>query len=204
MRAHSESEILLRQGVVMTQRQTAIFGGGCFWCLEAVFQDLRGVSAVLSGYMGGHLASPSYEQVCGKSTGHAEVVRIEFDSSVIGYDQLLDVFFAIHDPTTPNRQGNDVGPQYRSVIFALSAEQLASARGKMAAAAAEWSAPIVTELIATFDEVGQPIAGNETRFWPAEAEHHNYFKRNPSQGYCAFVVAPKVMKARAAFAALMA
>jgi peptide-methionine (S)-S-oxide reductase len=204
MRAHSESEILLRQGVVMTQRQTAIFGGGCFWCLEAVFQDLRGVSAVLSGYMGGHLASPSYEQVCGKSTGHAEVVRIEFDSSVIGYDQLLDVFFAIHDPTTPNRQGNDVGPQYRSVIFALSTEQLASARGKMAAAAAVWSAPIVTELIATFDEVGQPIASNETRFWPAEAEHHNYFKRNPSQGYCAFVVAPKVMKARAAFAALMA
>ena len=188
----------------MTQRQTAIFGGGCFWCLEAVFQDLRGVSAVLSGYMGGHLASPSYEQVCGKSTGHAEVVRIEFDLAVIRYDQLLDVFFAIHDPTTPNRQGNDVGPQYRSVIFALSTEQLASARGKMAAAAAEWSAPIVTELIATFDEVGQPITGNETRFWPAEAEHHNYFKRNPSQGYCAFVVAPKVMKARAAFAALMA
>ena len=188
----------------MTQQQTAIFGGGCFWCLEAVFQDLRGVSTVLSGYMGGHLASPSYEQVCGKRTGHAEVVRIEFDAGVIRYDQLLDVFFAIHDPTTPNRQGNDVGPQYLSVIFALSAEQLASARSKIAAAALEWSAPIVTELIATFDEYGQPITTNEARFWPAEAEHHNYFKRNPSQGYCAFVVAPKVMKARAAFAVLMA
>jgi peptide-methionine (S)-S-oxide reductase len=204
MRVHSESEISLRQGVVMTQQQTAIFGGGCFWCLEAVFQDLRGVSAVLSGYMGGHQASPSYEQVCGKSTGHAEVVRIEFDAAVIRYDQLLDVFFAIHDPTTPNRQGNDVGPQYRSVIFALTAEQLASARGKIAAAASQWSAPIVTQLIATFDEYGQPITGHEAHFWPAEPEHHNYFKRNPSQGYCAFVVAPKVMKARTAFAALMA
>lgn len=188
----------------MVDTQTAIFGGGCFWCLEAVYQGLRGVSRVTSGYMGGHVANPSYEQVCAKNTGHAEVIRVEFDPSVIDYAQLLKVFFVIHDPTTLNRQGNDVGPQYRSVIFAMNAAQHAAARDKIAAMAAQYSVPIVTELIMALDSDGNPSTAINKTFWPAEPEHQNYFRNHPGQGYCAFVVAPKVAKAEREFKDLLA
>jgi len=165
----------------------ATLAGGCFWCLEAVYLELRGVERVKSGYAGGHVPNPTYEQVCGKQTGHAEVVQVTFDPAVIGYGELLDVFFTIHDPTTLNRQGNDVGPQYRSAIFTHSEDQARVAREKLAAAQAHWEDPIVTEL--------QPL---ET-FWPAETYHDNYLARNPQNPYCAVVVAPKVAKARKVF-----
>lgn len=170
--------------------EVAILAGGCFWCIEAVFLDVAGVSAAQSGYIGGHLDAPSYERVCDGDTGHAEAVRIEFDPAVIGYSDLLDIFFAIHDPTTPNRQGNDVGTQYRSAIFTTSPEQDAIARAKIEQLALEgaFDAPIVTEV--------EP-AGT---FWPAEPYHDNYFARNGRQPYCQFVVAPKVAKFRKAFA----
>lgn len=179
--------------------ETAIFGGGCFWCLEAVFQKLKGVLTVQSGYMGGHVESPSYEEVCGKSTGHAEVVRIDFNSAEISYEQLLQVFFTIHDPTTPNRQGNDIGPQYRSVIFATTSAQFESAK-----TAKDQIQGAVTELVdVSPSSVGhKPLAAQ--RFWPAEPEHDDYFRRNPYQGYCVFVVAPKVAKAQSAFTELIA
>lgn len=167
--------------------QTATLAGGCFWCLEAVYLQLRGVERVKSGYAGGHVPNPTYEQVCGKQTGHAEVVQLSFDPDVISYGELLDVFFTIHDPTSLNRQGNDVGPQYRSAIFTHDAEQARVAREKLAAAQAHWDEPIVTEL--------KPL---ET-FWPAEAHHDNYLERNPQNPYCAVVVAPKVAKARKTF-----
>lgn len=182
------------------QVETAILGGGCFWCLEAVFQRLTGVSEVQSGYMGGHVPSPDYEQVCGKKTGHAEVVRIVFDPARISYEQLLEVFFSIHDPTTLNRQGNDIGPQYRSVIFATTQAQFE------AATLAKARVPgAVTELVdASSQSSDSSRATTETTFWPAEPEHDNYFRRNPSQGYCLFVVAPKVVKAEMKFKALIA
>jgi len=167
--------------------EVATLAGGCFWCLEAVYLELRGVERVKSGYAGGHVPNPTYEQVCGKQTGHAEVVQVTFDPAVIGYGELLDVFFTIHDPTTLNRQGNDVGPQYRSAIFTHSEDQARVAREKLAAAQAHWEDPIVTEL--------QPL---ET-FWPAETYHDNYLARNPQNPYCAVVVAPKVAKARKVF-----
>lgn len=171
----------------MTATEQATLGGGCFWCLEAVYQMLRGVHAVQSGYAGGHVPHPTYEQVCGKRTGHAEVVQVTFDPAVITYRDLLDVFFTIHDPTTPDRQGNDVGPQYRSAIFTHSAAQEATAREARAAAQAHWPAPIVTEV--------RPL----DTFWRAEAYHDDYFARNPQNPYCAAVVAPKVAKARKLF-----
>lgn len=167
--------------------EVATLGGGCFWCLEAVYLELRGVERVKSGYAGGHVPNPTYEQVCGKQTGHTEVVQVTFDPSLISYSELLDVFFTIHDPTTLNRQGNDVGPQYRSAIFTHSDEQARVAREKLAAAQAHWDDPIVTEL--------NPL---ET-FWPAETYHDNYLARNPQNPYCAVVVAPKVAKARKVF-----
>lgn len=167
--------------------ELATLAGGCFWCLEAVYLELRGVEAVKSGYAGGHVPNPTYEQVCGKQTGHAEVVQLTFDPAVISYGELLDVFFTIHDPTTLNRQGNDIGPQYRSAIFTHSEEQARVAREKLAAAQATWDDPIVTEL--------QPLE----KFWPAEAYHDNYLARNPQNPYCAVVVAPKVAKARKVF-----
>lgn len=179
--------------------ETAIFGGGCFWCLEAVFQKLVGVIRVQSGYMGGHVENPGYEEVCGKGTGHAEVVRIEFDPEKIAYATLLDVFFEIHDPTTLNRQGNDIGPQYRSVIFTMSHQQYELAR-----AAIELVTGAVTQLIdASHDDAGL-TPSVERVFWPAEPEHDNYYRRNPHQGYCLFVVAPKVVKAETKFKALIA
>lgn len=167
--------------------ELATLGGGCFWCLEAVYLELRGVRAVKSGYAGGHVANPTYEEVCGKKTGHAEVVQVEFDPAEISFAELLEVFFTIHDPTTKDRQGNDVGPQYRSVILAHSPEQERIAREQLAAAQAHWDAPIVTEVA--------PLE----KFWPAERVHDNYFARNPQNPYCAVVVAPKVAKARKLF-----
>lgn len=168
---------------------TAILGGGCFWCLEAVFEPLRGVLAVQSGYAGGARANPSYHQVCSGATGHAEVIRVKYDPTVVGYAELLELFFAFHDPTTRNRQGPDVGSQYRSIIVAADEAEARSARAVIAAltAADLFEAPIVTEIV-----VGAP-------FWPAEAEHDQYFRRNPAQGYCQAVIAPKVAKLRAQY-----
>lgn len=166
--------------------EVATLGGGCFWCLEAVYDQLKGVVEVVSGYSGGHVLNPTYEEVCGKQTGHAEVVQVTFDPSVISYREILEVFFTIHDPTTLNRQGNDVGPQYRSVIFYHSPQQKTVAGEVMQAFTQSrvWENPIVTELTA-FD-----------RFYPAEDYHQEYFKRNPYQPYCAFVVGPKLAKFR--------
>jgi peptide-methionine (S)-S-oxide reductase len=165
-------------------------GGGCFWCLEAVFDELEGVADVVSGYSGGALENPDYREVCNGATGHAEVIQVKFDPSVISFADLLRVFFAMHDPTTLNRQGADVGTQYRSVVFYHDEAQRAEAAAVIAEieAAAIWSNPIVTE-IAPF-----------TTFYPAEDYHQEYFKRNPYQGYCQAVVAPKVAKFRQKFA----
>lgn len=167
--------------------EVAILGGGCFWCLDAVYREARGVTKVESGYMGGTLPDPSYEQVSEGNSGHVEVVRLEFDPAVISYRDLLEVFFTIHDPTTPNRQGNDVGTQYRSAIFATTAAQAEEARRIAAEMAAVWDAPIVTEINAA------------SAWYRAEDYHQQYFSSHPNQGYCAFVVAPKVLKFRQIF-----
>ncbi len=170
-------------------QREAVFGGGCFWCLEAVFLEVRGVSAVESGYCNGHVASPTYEQVCGGDTGHAEVVRLRFNDTEISFRELLEIFFSIHDPTTPDRQGNDVGPQYRSGVFVLDDDQKTQAQAFIAelAKAQVYRDPIVTEVT--------PLAN----YSAAEAYHQRYFERNPWQGYCRMVVAPKVAKYRKAF-----
>ena len=168
--------------------EIATLGGGCFWCTEAVFQQIRGVRKVESGYAGGAGQNPTYEQICTGQTGHAEVVRLEFDPAVISYKELLEIFFTIHDPTTLNRQGNDAGTQYRSVIYFYSAEQRAIAKDVMANMTEVWDDPIVTELSEA------PV------FYIAEAYHQNYFRQHPQQGYCSVVVAPKVAKARKLFA----
>lgn len=168
--------------------ETATLGGGCFWCLEAVFQELKGVQHVESGYTGGHVPNPTYEQVCDGTTGHAEVVRVEFDPAVVSYREVLEIFFTIHDPTTMNRQGNDVGTQYRSVIYYHSPEQQEMAKQVIACMASVWDAPIVTEL------------SPAQTYYKAEDYHQNYFRQHPLQGYCAFVVAPKVAKFRKVFA----
>jgi peptide-methionine (S)-S-oxide reductase len=172
-----------------SDREVVTLGGGCFWCLEAVFDEMKGVDSVVSGYMGGKAANPTYEQVCGGRTGHAEVVQITFDPAVVSLREILQVFFVIHDPTTLNRQGNDVGTQYRSAIFYHSPEQKAAAegvvdeltRGKL------FSDPIVTEIAAA------------STFYPAEDYHQEYFARNAYQPYCQAVVAPKVAKFRKQF-----
>ena len=171
-------------------KETAILGGGCFWCLEAVFDGLEGVLSVESGYAGGAGERPTYEEVCSGWTGHAEVVRVTFDPAVLSFRDLLTVFFTIHDPTTPDRQGNDVGTQYRSVIFCQSEEQRTTAEAVIAqlGTAGLWRNPIVTE-----------IAG-AAPFHEAEAYHQEYFDRNPRQPYCALVVEPKVVKFRKQFA----
>jgi peptide-methionine (S)-S-oxide reductase len=170
----------------MPQREVATLAGGCFWCLEAAFQDLKGVENVQSGYAGGRVANPSYEDVCTGTTGHAEVVQITFDPQVVTFEDLLHVFFTIHDPTTLNRQGADVGTQYRSAIFFHSPEQKATAERVIAELQAQklWDEPVVTEL--------KPL----TAFYPAEEYHRDYFRRNPNQGYCRAVIAPKVAKVR--------
>ena len=174
----------------MAETKRATLGGGCFWCLEPLYLDLTGVIAVKSGYAGGHVANPTYEQVCGKMTGHAEVVQIDYDPAVVSYDDLLRIFFTIHDPTTKDRQGNDVGPQYRSIIITHDDAQRASAEAVMAEvkAAGIWGAPLVTTV--------EPL----TIFWPAEVEHDDYFNRTPWSGYCRVVIAPKVAKFRKMYA----
>ena len=172
--------------------ETATLAGGCFWCLEAVYQELRGVQSVVSGYMGGHAANPTYQEVCGGATGHAEVIQLVFDPSQIRYRDILEVFFSTHDPTTLNRQGEDVGTQYRSAIFWHDTEQQSTAASIIdeLAASGNYSNPIVTELTPA------------STFWPAEDYHQNYLREHPLQPYCAYVVQPKVTKFRTHFAAL--
>jgi peptide-methionine (S)-S-oxide reductase len=169
--------------------ETITLGGGCFWCVEAVYEQVEGVVAVESGYSNGHVKEPSYEQVCEGTTGHAEVVRVQFENTKITLREVLEIFFAVHDPTTLNRQGNDVGPQYRSGIYFHEPAQRAIAQ-------------------AVIDEVNQATGGRAVtelapldNYWPAEVYHQHFFERNPNQGYCSFVVAPKVAKFRKTFAA---
>jgi len=171
--------------------QTIVLGGGCFWCTEAVFDRVEGVLDVESGYANGHVDHPTYEQVCSGTTGHAEVIKVQFDPAVIDLREILHIFFVVHDPTTPNRQGNDVGPQYRSAIYTTDDAQMTTVRevvAELASHQAYGGVPIVTEIA--------PLQ----RYWPAEAYHQEYFVNHPNQGYCAFVVAPKVEKFRKTFA----
>ncbi len=174
----------------MEEPQTATLAAGCFWCVEAVFDDLRGVEDVVSGYSGGHKDNPTYQEVCSETTGHAEVVQIKFDPNELSYEDLLRVYFTVHDPTTLNRQGNDMGSSYRSAIFYHSETQCESANKIISEITAEgiYDNPIVTEVV-PFD-----------RFWAAENYHQEYFVNNPNQPYCAAVVAPKVAKFRKKFA----
>jgi peptide-methionine (S)-S-oxide reductase len=178
--------------MIMAQEQ-AIFAGGCFWCTEAVFQSLSGVSGVESGYIGGHMVDPDYRSVCSGTTGHAEAIRITYDADVIGYGDLLDIFFATHEPTQLNRQGNDIGTQYRSAIFPLSGDQDAEARAAIARAQPDWPAPIVTTI--------EPA----TLWYPAEDYHQSYWdgegQRNP---YCLAVIPPKLAKLKKGFAEKLA
>jgi peptide-methionine (S)-S-oxide reductase len=173
-----------------TPIETATLGGGCFWCIEAVFERIRGVTDLRSGYAGGHVANPTYEAVCEKKTGHIEVVQVDFHPAELSYHDLLEIFFASHDPTTLDRQGNDVGPQYRSAIFTHSDAQVNTAREVIAAFNTDntFGAPIVTEV--------RPL----DRYWPGEAYHQRYYRRHGMQPYCAFVIAPKVAKIRKAYA----
>jgi len=177
--------------VIKSDSEITTLGGGCFWCLEAVFEQVVGVESVVSGYSGGHLDSPSYVAVCNGGSGHAEVVRIVFHPQQCSFRQILEVFFAIHDPTTSNRQGNDVGTQYRSVIFCHTDEQQREATAMIAELDSDrlWSAPIVTEVLPA------------PRFFAAEPYHQQYFRRNPDQGYCQVVVSPKLAKFRKRFSA---
>jgi peptide-methionine (S)-S-oxide reductase len=173
--------------------ETATLAAGCFWCIEAVFDDLKGVENVVSGYSGGHTENPTYREVCDETTGHAEVAQIKFDPKVISFKDLLRVFFSVHDPTTLNRQGNDVGTQYRSAIFYYNDEQKRDAEEVIKEITDEgiYDNPIVTEVT--------PLE----KFWPAENYHQEYFANNPNQPYCTAVVAPKVRKFRAKFADLL-
>ncbi|MEO6590517.1 MAG: peptide-methionine (S)-S-oxide reductase MsrA [Pyrinomonadaceae bacterium] len=170
--------------------ETATLGGGCFWCTEAVFDNVQGVNTVVSGYSGGHTENPTYQQVCSETTGHAEVVQIKFDSEEISYKEILQIFFGTHDPTSLNRQGNDVGSSYRSAVFYHSPEQKQAAEEVVKELTDEdvFGKPIVTEIT------------EFTKFYPAEDYHQNYFEKNPNQPYCAAVVAPKVGKFRQKFA----
>jgi peptide-methionine (S)-S-oxide reductase len=170
---------------MMTQNlEIATLAGGCFWCIETLFQDLKGVHKIESGYMGGHTLNPTYRDICTGTTGHAEVIQITFDPTIIPFSEIADIFFDIHDPTTLNRQGNDVGTQYRSAIFYHNDDQKAAAEAAKTAAAAHWHDPIVTEITAA------------SEFYKAEAYHQNYYKDNPYQPYCMVVIAPKVKKFR--------
>ncbi len=173
----------------MKQLETITLGAGCFWCVEAVFDDLQGVDDVVSGYMGGHSANPSYEEICTGQSGHAEVIQVKFDAATISLREVLEVFFAVHNPTTLNRQGNDVGTQYRSAIFYHSPEQkqIAEQVIQSVGGGKVWDDPIVTEVV--------PAA----TFYPAEEYHQEFFKRNPHQGYCMAVVSPKLSKFRKNF-----
>lgn len=171
--------------------EIAVLGGGCFWCTESVFLAVRGVLGVTPGYCGGHVDNPSYEQVCGKATGHIEVVRVAFDPQVIDYQTTLQVFFATHDPSTLDRQGGDVGPQYASAIFYQTDLQKEIAQQVMTQVQEELDEPVVTRLL------------EQAHFWPAESYHHNYYARNPNQGYCQVVISPKLSKFRRHYAELL-
>jgi peptide-methionine (S)-S-oxide reductase len=171
--------------------QTAVFGGGCFWCTEAAFQDLKGVHSAVPGYAGGKGQQPSYQQVTSGMTGHAEVVKVTFDSDVISYEDLLKVLFTVHDPTTSNRQGNDIGTQYRSIILYSDESQKKTAQDFIARINPEFDGRIVTEI--------EPL----TDFYEAEDYHHDYFKKNPNAGYCQVIISPKVAKLRKEFAGLL-
>jgi peptide-methionine (S)-S-oxide reductase len=173
--------------------QTAVFGGGCFWCTEAIFIRLKGIESVESGYAGGHLPNPTYEQVSMGNTGHAEAIQIKFDPGVIQYKDLLNVFFATHDPTTPNQQGADIGEQYRSAIFYTSNEQLDEALAFIKQLEAErvYGNPVVTEI--------KPL----DKFWPAESYHRRYYDQNQNKSYCQVVISPKIAKLRSKFAPLL-
>lgn len=172
-------------------KEIAVFGGGCFWCTEAIFQNLRGVLSVESGYTGGHKANPTYEEVSGGDTGHVEANKIEFDPGVISFRDLLEVFFAMHDPTALNRQGNDVGTQYRSAIFYSSEEQKKQAEEFIAGAQKDFDSPIVTQL--------KPLG----EFYKAENYHQNYYNQNPDKPYCRLVISPKLQKLREKFSVLL-
>ena len=162
--------------------ELATFGGGCFWCLEAVFHKLRGVDRVVSGYMGGHTPNPDYDQVCSGRSGHAEVIQIQFDPASISYETLLQVFFSIHDPTTLNRQGADEGTQYRSIILTTSDAQRTAAKESLDAAQPAWGGRIITEVV--------PLE----KFYPAESYHQDYYRKHPNEGYCKVVIKPKIDK----------
>lgn len=162
--------------------ESLVLGGGCFWCTEAAYELLPGVKAVVSGYAGGHVPNPTYEQICGKQTGHAEVIRIDYDPAVVSLEKLLDYFWHVHNPTQVGGQGNDHGPQYRSIILYANADQKAAAEKSRAKAAQEFRDPITTEIVAL------------EKFWVAEDYHQDYFRRNPNQGYCSYVIAPKIRK----------
>jgi len=173
----------------MTGIDKATFGAGCYWCVEAVFQNLKGVEKVVSGFMGGHIKNPAYKEVCQGTTGHAEVCQIDFDSAIISFDELLEVLWTTHDPTTLNQQGADKGTQYRSAVFYHNEEQkLAAEKSKQEVAPKYWDAPIVTEITAV------------SEFYEAPSNHHNYFNNNPLQGYCRVVINPKVSKFKKQFA----
>ena len=165
-----------------TKTEFAVLGGGCFWCMEGVFERVPGVKVVVNGYAGGHVSDPTYEEVCSHTTGHAEVVRIEYDPAQVTYGHLLDVFWQAHDPTSLDRQGADEGPQYRSVILYADDAQKAAAEKSKIAAQTELSRPIVTEIV--------PLQ----KFWPAEDYHQHYFAKHPNQGYCALIIRPKIAK----------
>lgn len=168
--------------ITEAKTESLVLGGGCFWCTEAAYELLPGVKSVMSGYAGGEKTDPTYEEIGGGDTGHAEVIRIEFDPEKTDLETLLDFFWEVHDPTTLNRQGADVGPQYRSIILYANPAQRAAAEASLKKAQAMFSRPIVTQIV--------PLE----KFWVAEGYHQNYFKRNPNQGYCQFVIAPKIKK----------
>lgn len=182
VRAGENPKTMKTESTSVSHPELATFGGGCFWCMEAAFQLVDGVQSVTSGYAGGHVENPTYKQVCGGDTGHAEVVQIEYDPQKISYERLLQVFWMAHDPTTLNRQGHDVGPQYRSIILYHNEAQKLAAERSMAEAAKEFTKPIVTEIV--------PLK----KFYRAEGYHQDYFRQNPGQAYCQRVIAPKIQK----------
>jgi peptide-methionine (S)-S-oxide reductase len=177
----------------MSNPQIAVFAGGCFWCTEPVFSQLRGVNKVVSGYIGGYTNAPTYKDICNGDTGHAEAIEISFDADQVSFETLLEIFFISHDPTTPNRQGNDVGTQYRSAVFCQNDEQRESTEHIIAQlnAARIFNAPIVTEI------------NGPDKFWPAEEYHQSYFDKNPEQPYCLAVAAPKAAKIRAKYSSMI-
>lgn len=175
----------------MSQIELATFGAGCFWCIESAFNQLRGVHQALSGYMGGQIQDPSYRQICTGTTGHAEVVQLQFDPEQVSFEQLLSIFWFLHDPTQLNRQGNDIGTQYRSAVFYHSERQQLQAQASLKAVQPLFDAPIVTEITAA------------SRFYPAETYHQGYYLQNPGQPYCQYLITPKLAKFRQSFADLL-